>query len=328
MAKTHLVVRQAGATGAWKAARLTAGLGFVAVLGLLVWWPSLGLAVVWGAAIPLVAASLFLSPVLWRGVCPLASLNEFGNRFGSPAEPTPATRRALGLAGLVLFHVLVPARLVLFNHDAAAVTAAALGLGALAALLGARFRVRSAFCNALCPILPVERLYGQAPVLELDRGRCGACTLCTPSGCLDLSGPKNVAQILGPPRRSGGWLVEPFGLFAAALPGFIVGYFLAPSGPGSAFDVYLHTVAGAGLSAVIVGAAVLVADLRSAVVLPVLAGASGALYFYFTGPAMAALWGWPPILGRTLGTLVALLVAVWTIRALRLGRPVPAGLPG
>ncbi|MSR01204.1 MAG: hypothetical protein EXR94_00475 [Gemmatimonadetes bacterium] len=78
----------------------------VAVLAIWVWAPAQGLVMVWGAAIPLVAVSLFVTPVAWRGVCPLATLNEFGNRWRVAEPPSPALQQALGVAGLVLFPVL------------------------------------------------------------------------------------------------------------------------------------------------------------------------------------------------------------------------------
>ncbi|MDX2058355.1 MAG: hypothetical protein SFV24_11185 [Gemmatimonadales bacterium] len=318
MSKVQAIVRAPRTVRLWRAARVVALAALVGLLAMLWLAPAAGLAVVWGAAIPVVATSLFVTPVLWRGVCPLATLNEVGNRFGRPVYPGPEVQWWLGVAGLILFHVLVPGRLAIFNHSGAWVAGAALGIGVLALLLGARFSVRSAFCNALCPILPIERLYGQAPLLDLERGRCGACTVCTPRGCLDLSGTKNVAQLMGPGRRTDAWLLTPFGLFSAALPGFIVGYFLAPNDPGAGLAPWGWTLLGSATSAVAVGILVRLTRAAAARALPIIAWASGTAYFVFTGPAIARLWGWPSGVGVGIAVGGVLFVAAWAVRGIRL----------
>ena len=57
------------------------------------------------------------------------------------------------MAGLVLFHLMVPARHFLFNQNGVALAITIVAVGGLALLLGSMFPVRSAFCNALCPVL-------------------------------------------------------------------------------------------------------------------------------------------------------------------------------
>jgi hypothetical protein len=107
---------------------------------------------------------------------------------------------------------MVPARHLLFNQNGPALAVTILAVGALAAALGTVFTVRSAFCNALCPVLPVEQLYGQSPLIQLDRGRCSTCVLCVKTGCLDLT-DKVIPQLLGTSRRSARWLLTPHGAF-------------------------------------------------------------------------------------------------------------------
>lgn len=338
MSKVHVIQPAPTTDRLWRAGRAVALIALMAVLALLWMMPATGLAVLWGAAVPAIAASLFVTPVLWRGVCPLATLNELGNRLGRPAPPSARLQWGLGVAGLMLFHVLVPARLVLFNHYGASVVAASLLIGLLAVLLGARYSVRSAFCNALCPILPIERLYGQAPLVDLERGRCGACVVCTPRGCLDLAGPRNLAQLIGPGRRTDAWLLTPFGLFTAALPGFIVGYFLAPNGaPGGAapqapqaplaplaplaslapLAPWAWTLAGSVASGLVVAGIVRWTGATAARAMPFLAWASGTAYFAFTGPAIADLWAWPQAVGVAMAVGGVLFVGLWAIRGAR-----------
>ncbi|MCG8466625.1 MAG: hypothetical protein MJB57_00235, partial [Gemmatimonadetes bacterium] len=98
-------------------------LGLVATGGLLlglVIRPELTLRLLWDVAIPLVPASLLLSPLVWRNVCPLATVNMAGNRFGARRRASPAWTTRANVVGIVLFAALVPARRFLLNDDGAA----------------------------------------------------------------------------------------------------------------------------------------------------------------------------------------------------------------
>lgn len=306
----------------WRAgqALALAGLGAVVVGAAVA--PALVLRVVWGVVVPLLPATFLLSPVLWRGICPLASLNELGNRLGRGAAPSARTSGRLAVAGLALFALLVPARHLVFNERAGVLAATALAVGLLALGLGARYASRAGFCNGLCPVLPVERLYGQAPLLQLGRGRCATCDVCTPRGCLDLAGDKALAQAMGPARRTHAWLGTPLGLFAAALPGFIAGYYLLPHPPRPSLALAYGAPLGGAVASVAVAALVVrVTGLSARNALVALAAAAVGLHYWFAGPALAEGLG---LGGRAAPALRALafgLVAAWTWRALR--RPAP-----
>lgn len=272
----------------WTVARWGALAATAALLGALVRWPGPALTALWYVIIPLLPATFFMTPSLWRGVCPLATLSEWGNRLGRPRELTPRTIVALRAGGLGLFLLLVPARHLLFNQDGPALAGVVVGVAAMALLLGALFPVRSAWCNALCPVLPVELLYGQAPLLPVERGRCVSCTVCTPRGCLDLARGKTVRQVLGPVRRSHAWLASPHGVFFAALPGFIVGYnAVGDLGMNRAPVVYQVVLGWSLASLVLCAGLVTLFRVSSRVALPVLAGLAGGVYYWFAGPAIA-----------------------------------------
>ena len=206
MASPPIAMRPFPTARWWSVARWIA----LATVPLLLIWLVLdsatGLKFLWYLAIPLLPASFFVSTKIWRGICPLATLNELGNRIGHP-RPLPATTaRWLTVAGLGLFFLMVPARRFAFNENGLALAITVAAVGTLALALGALFQVRSAFCNALCPVLPVELLYGQAPVAQMNRTRCSTCTTCTPLGCPDLAEAKAIPQLLGATRRTSRWL--------------------------------------------------------------------------------------------------------------------------
>ncbi len=107
------------------------------LLGLLLLEPHPTLEVLWFGIIPILPATFFLSPALWRGICPLATLNQWGNRLGADRGRRPSVRAAavLSLGGLFLFHLMVPARRFLFNLDEASLVAT-VGAGAVGTSAG------------------------------------------------------------------------------------------------------------------------------------------------------------------------------------------------
>jgi hypothetical protein len=255
--------------------------------------PDVSLRLLWYVAIPILPATFFVNTAIWRNICPLATLNAWGNKIGRQRTLSPSVAGLLGIGGLVLFHLMVPARRFLFNSDgtALAVTVAAVGL--LAVGLGAVYAVRSAFCNALCPVLPVELLYAQARALP---------------------------QLFGRHRQSIAWLAEPRGIFMAALPGFIVGYSLLQDGSLRTAPLVYATTLGWSLASVLIVVALTRAfRLRSEAVLVLLAAAAGLLYYWFAGPAIATAFAARESLGLALAVRVVGmgLVTYWLIRAWR-----------
>jgi hypothetical protein len=273
--------------------------------------------VLWYGVIPALPAIFFINTAIWRGLCPLATLNELGNRIGRQRSPSPRTQLGLSLGGLALFHLMVPARHFLFNQNGLALVVTVAAVGGIAVLLGAWFTVRSAFCNALCPVLPVELLYGQAPLVPLERGRCDSCTVCTPRGCLDLAGPKAMPQLLGASRHTARWLATPHGVFFAALPGFVLGYNRVQDGPlASAVPVYGTTLGWSFASILVIASVVYAFRVSSRLALPAIAALSGGLYYWYAGPAiMNQLDG-----GAWLSAGIRIggmgLVAAWLLRVL------------
>jgi len=317
MATAQLLIRSARSVALWQVARWSV----LATVPLLLLWlvlePDAALTALWYIAIPILPATFFVSTALWRGVCPLATLNEIGNGLGRQRVPSARMLLALNIGGLVLFHLMVPARHFLFNLHGVALAATIAAVGGLAVGLGAIFAVRSAFCNALCPVLPVELLYGQAPLVPVDRGRCTACTVCTPRGCIDLAERKAIPQLLGPARHTAEWLVTPHGAFFAALPGFIIGYNQVKDGPvDSAALVYAATLGWSLASLVVIVAVVLALRLQSRFALPLIAALAGIVYYWYAGPAISSQLASATWLGAGIRITGIGLVTVWLVRTL------------
>jgi nitrite reductase (NADH) large subunit len=312
---------------AWRvpqAAMLLATGGFLAAV---IVRPQTSLALFWGLVVPLLPFTFLVSPLLWRGICPLATLNMLANRPGG-GRRAPLLDRWAGAPAMLALAVLVPARHFAFNVRGEALVAL-VGVAATAAVvLGLRYASRSGFCNFVCPVLPVEQLYGLQPVVQLDNPRCATCSTCTPRGCLDLAGNKAMAQLLGPRRRSTAWLFSAFGLFAVAFPGFVYGYFtVSDVETGEALRVYRHMLDHSVQSLALFGAIVMFARLSAAVALPILGAIAAGIYYWYATPVVLGALGFSAMPAVVIGRLLmGGFIAWWLRRALQLadGRRAPA----
>jgi hypothetical protein len=290
----------------------------VALLAGLTLWPDLSLRILWAGIIPLLPAAWLVHPAMWRNICPLATLNMATAWIGRGHRlEGPATSRA-NLFGILLLLLLVPARRFLFNQDAATLTVAIVAVALLAIAGGVLFDRKAGFCASFCPILPVERLYGQDPLVEVSSLRCPTCTLCVSPGCLDLARRKSIPQVLGQSRRNSGWLLRPFGAFAAAFPGFVLGYFISPNVPvAEAATVYLTVFATAALSWAIVAIIATLSRLRASRLMPILAALSLGLYYFLGARDIARAWQGGPIMAWAVRIPALTLVTWWVLRQSR-----------
>lgn len=304
--------------GMWKLAQFFGiVLTFVLLAGLMR-EPELSLKILWYAVIPVLPAVFLIQPEIWRNACPLATLNvATGRRVGSRTLSADTARR-FGTVGIVLLLLLVPARRFLFNTDGTALAVTIVAVAVLAILLGFVFDMKAGFCNALCPVLPVERLYGQRPLFKVPNAHCSPCTLCTRKGCLDLVPARSVDQAIGKSSNPGLWMLSPYGAFAASFPGFVIGFNtttdVALSAAGS---VYGHVGLWMLGSYIVVAGLALLLKIPGSVATVPLAGLSLGLYYWFAAPAVMeafSLAAWAPTAIR----LAAFgLLAVWLWRAYR-----------
>ncbi|MGE5926850.1 MAG: hypothetical protein ACM357_05815 [Gemmatimonadota bacterium] len=294
---------------AWEAIQLAGILATVALFAGLWLRPDPTLHILWDMVIPLLPAVFLANPMIWRNACPVATLNAFAaarSRGKRRAGPGLRTAWAVGV-GLLL--VLVPARHVLFNENGAALALLVGGLAFIGIVSGLLYERRAGFCSAMCPVLPVEKLYGQAPLLRVGSARCGDCSLCVSAGCPDMAQGKAAAQSV---TARAHWMLTPYGAFAAMFPGFVAGYFTVEAFP---VNPYLHVALAATGSWVMVS---LIADAlrfggRDA--LPILGALSFATYYWFAAPKLAVAYGVTDA-GVALRWLSVAVAALWLRRAL------------
>lgn len=278
----------------WQAAQVVGvGLTLVLLTGLIV-QPRFSLNLLWNVVIPLLPASFLICPSLWRAACPLATVNMLSNGFARRPAMHPRLASVAQAGSIVLLYGMVPARRFFFNVDGPVLAVTVLAVIALAVVLGGLFGAKAGFCNSLCPVLPVERLYGQRPWARVVNPRCTSCTKCVPNGCLDLAAHQSFRSALESQGSAMRWLSTPYGLFAASFPGFVLGYFHTADGPlATAASVYATVGLWALGSLVATVIAVRLLSLSSRVATLALAVAAFSAYYWYAAPVLAASFSAP-----------------------------------
>jgi hypothetical protein len=283
----------------------------------------------WFAIVPALPALFLVNAEAWRNVCPVATLSTLGDR-DAPVRPlTRDAARRWTSFGVLLFFLLVPLRIVVLEADGIA-TAALLAAAAVGAVAGGLLLDRKAgFCNSVCPILPVERLYGQRPLTRVANARCVPCRACTQHACFDLNPERSGLVSLGSAAGGPRWIFTPFGAFALALPGFVVAFAIASStitdvsGAPALARVYGTVLLGAALSWATFATALVTASIRPARALATAAAAAVGVYYWVTPAAIVDAWALNPIWLPVMRAATLLLVGVWSWRALVEPRKIP-----
>lgn len=283
-----------------------------------IYYPAPTLSIFWNVLIPLLPATFLISPLMWRSVCPIATLNMAGNgQFGQRMLKAAFVPQA-SLFGIGLFGLMVPARHFLFNESGPAMVAAILLVFAVAFISGTFYHAKSGFCNTLCPVLPIEKLYGQHPLLEMKNPRCASCELCTPRGCIDLAPQKAIEKVISPAHRSMAWIRTPMGVFATALPGFITAYFIA-TGPtiADAPLVYLFIAGASLISFMLFSGLALLWRWQASRAFLLLGTLSISLYYGFAAPQIATALHMGDVVTWVIRIGAFLLIGMWFVQAHR-----------
>lgn len=211
-------------TLAWRAIQVAVWLVGLAILVALVVHPPTGLHAFWNVLIPVAPAVFVFAPGVWRNVCPLGSTALALRHAGrSQRRRLPAVWQGrLSLAGVLILFLVVPLRHVVLDLNGPATALAVAVLVAAALVAGMLFEWKSAWCTGLCPVHPVERLYGQEPLLTPLNMHCQSCERCV-AVCPDsVAAMHPLAGCQTTTRRAAGTLMV--GGFA----GFVWGWFQVP----------------------------------------------------------------------------------------------------
>ncbi len=292
---------------AWRVAQVAVWVVGVGILSALVLAPEIGLHAFWNVLIPIAPALLAIAPGLWRNICPLAStaLVPRHLRWSRGLELPRTWQDRLGLVGVLVLLAVVPLRHVVLDLNGPATALAIVLLGVVAVALGVFFEWKSGWCSGMCPVHPVEKLYGSAPIVTVANAHCNPCARCV-SRCPDsmLASHALTSGKSGAARTTAMLMVGGF-------PGFVWGWFQVPDYAGSAGWDHLASAYGWPLVGLLVTllAYVLLRSLLSrahhARLVVGFATAAIACYYWYRLPA---LFGFGPFPGD--GMLVDLTSAL------------------
>ena len=229
----------------WMVLRWTCVCIAIVIATLLFRAPEIGLTLFWMVLVPILPAVFMLAPGVWRNICPMAALNQTPRLLGFTRglAHTPLIREYSYVFGIALFFLLVSSRKWLFDTSGMA-TGLLIVIGLAGAFLGGVvFKGKSGWCSSICPMLPVQRVYGQTPMLLVGNSHCRPCVGCS-KNCYDFNpGVAYLAdQYDSDPHYSGYRRV-----FVGILPGFILAFYSLPTGSDAATVFGTVLVAG-GLS--------------------------------------------------------------------------------
>lgn len=302
-------------TAQWRVIRLAVfGLGVIEIV-LLFALPEVGLDIFFGVAVPVLPALWVIAPGVWRNLCPLAAANQTPRLFGFTKGLTaPKWVAEYGfLVAIALFFSLASARKWLFN-DSGPATGVLLIVALSAAFLGGRYlKGKSGWCSTMCPLLPVQRLYGQSALVSSPNSHCEPCLGCA-KNCVDFN--PHVAFLADQYDDDRTYQMRRR-LFAAAFPGFVAGFYLVPDPPGISIPaMYAQLVLAMLLSVGVFFALDSILRLRAGRMTSLGAATAFCLYYWFTVEVTLTRFGFElPALVWGLRAVVLALGAAWLWRA-------------
>jgi nitrite reductase (NADH) large subunit len=305
--------------GAWQAIRVVTLLGAVALAMALIVVPDDGLFVLWRLIIPVLPLLWLVAPGLWRNVCPLSASNQTPRVLGlSKALPAPAWLKEYGFViAAAMFVLFITLRKV--GLDDSGPASALLLLGALVGGFagGVMLKGKSGWCSSICPLLPIQRLYGQTPFKLVANSHCTPCVGCTKS-CYDFN-PKVafLADLTDPDPYWGGYRK----LFAAAFPGVVLAFFTLPEARSAAEIGGLYGQFALYLAGSIAAFFALDALLKvsSHTITTVFAATGFALFYWYGGPIFvdAVAGSSPDPATWAVRAAAIVLAAAWVVRTWR-----------
>jgi NADPH-dependent 2,4-dienoyl-CoA reductase/sulfur reductase-like enzyme/ferredoxin len=309
----------------WRGVRVVSVASYVVLILALLVWPTTGLTVFFGLVIPILPALFWIAPGIWRNICPLSSANQSARVLGFTLGRTaPRWVRERGyLLAMGLFFGIAGARLAVFNDDGTA-TAVLLAVVVLSAFgAGVLFQGKSGWCSSICPLLPLQRVYGQTPFVLSPNSHCQPCLACT-RNCFDFQ--PQIAQQADLHDTDPRWS-QPRRLFASALPGFVLGFFTVLDQPSLSMEETYARLALFVLGSV--GGFVFletVLGISSGMVTALWGAVALHIFYWFSshtfGDALSSLFGlgdldwlrWPILSVLTPLTLVWLVRTYWSER--------------
>jgi nitrite reductase (NADH) large subunit len=302
----------------WQAVRVGSVAVYLAVIVTMFVRPAAGLFIFFGVIVPLWPILFLVAPGLWRNVCPLAAANQTPRVLGfSRALNPPGWLRERGyLIAVTLFFGIAGARLAGLDKTGPAM-GLVLAVIVLSAFLGGlAFKGKSGWCSSICPLLPLQRAYGQTPYVTVPNGHCATCVGCA-KNCYDFR-PRAAyqADMADPDSR---WSA-PRKLFVAALPGFVLGFFtMTGQGDRPLPEKYALLILFVLVAVGLFFAIDAMTPLGPAMLSVTYAAVALNIFYWFAGPVLIRSFRevtgiWAPWLQWPVTAAVAMITLLWIAR--------------
>ena len=261
----------------------------------------------WKAVIPALPLLFMVAPGVWRNICPLATSNQTPRLLGitkglNPPKWLKEYGYVIAISGFIGFVILRKVGL-----DDSGPLSALLLLGAMAGAFagGMVLKGKSGWCSTICPLLPVQRIYGQTPFALVGNNHCQPCVGCAKS-CYDFN-PR--AAYLADLNDADGYWSGYRKFFVGAFPGLILGFFETADN-----DVARHAALHGGLRPPCSRLAITFVKVSAHTITSTF-GAIAFGIFYFEGAASYDPATWP------IRAAAIALAAVWLVRTWRKEKP-------
>lgn len=276
----------------WRIAQISVWLLGVIIFINLIVNPVTGIHLFWNILIPLAPALFVVAVGVWRNICPLSSTVLFPRHMGflKRKKLTIAQAGKLNLIAVIALFILVPLRHAIFNMNGTATALLLISITLVAVFAGLFYEWKSAWCSGLCPIHPVEKLYGIKNKLTLPNAHCNTCHRCV-TPCPDSTPGINPLSS----KKTRYHKIAGF-LMIGAFPGFVWGWFQVPDYNGIAsftqlMSIYMLPVIGLIVSSVLF--LLLKRFINEKILIAIFSAAAVSCYYWFRIPALVGFGVFP-----------------------------------
>jgi len=212
----------------WRIAQYAVWLIGFGILFCLVFYPAIGVLLFWNILIPVAPLLLVLAPGIWRNVCPLATTNLLPRHLNLSKRKKLTVKQhgIISLIAVILLFLIVPLRHVLFNENGIATAILITIMAITGVIAGFFYEWKSVWCSGLCPIHPVEKLYGENVLFSVPNAHCKNCMKCV------VPCPDSTPNIIPASNTRTDNFKMSSALITGGLPGFIWGWFHVPDSNG------------------------------------------------------------------------------------------------
>jgi hypothetical protein len=279
----------------WRVVQFLVWLVGAIIFGCLLLYPDTGVLLFWNILIPIAPALIVLAPGIWRNVCPLASTVLFPRHMGwsKRMKMTVSQQGKLSLVAITALYLIVPLRHAVFNVSGHATAILLVAATLVGVVMGFVYEWKSGWCSSLCPVHPVEKLYGNNVLFELPNAHCHQCMNCVipcPDSTPNIQPQASQKTIY---HRISGFLT------IGGLPGFIWGWFHEPDDrnhftASGMMDIYSMPMAGLVVTLLLFWLLTKIFhEKRDKTITAIFAAASVSCYYWYRIPSLLGFGKFP-----------------------------------